>query len=905
MIPEKLAHYHIQEKLGAGGMGEVYRARDTKLGRDVAIKLLPDAFSRDPERLARFEREAQLLAALNHPNIAAIYGIEESDGTRFLVLELVPGETLAARIAAGPLPLEETITLALQIAEALEVAHERGIVHRDLKPANLKITPEGKLKVLDFGLAKDFAAASSSSDLSQSPTLTALPAGTRAGVVLGTAAYMSPEQARGKPLDRRTDIWSFGCVLYEALSGRQAFSGETASDTMAAILRAEPDWSALPPSIPTQILALLRRCLEKDPRRRLRDIGDARFELEESLHAKPSGAAGTAVSAVDAALIAAALKRARWRKAVPWSVAALMTLVAIGAYWMARHAAPTFPANQQIRFTHIIPPSPTPSFWDLPTVALSPDGTRVVYVQAEGNTTRLMVRALDKLEATPVANTAGAQGPFFSPDGQWIGYFAGGKLMKTSVNGGVPSAICDASTSRGGAWGEDGSIVFAPTPGSPIMRVSSTGGTPQPVTSLDTAKGENSHRWPKFLPGGKAILFAIKTVKSATFDDAQIAVQELKGGEHRVVAEGGSDARYIPSGHLVYARAGSLQAMPFDLKELKATGPAATILEGVVWAQGTGGAQFSISGSGNLAYVAGGVKGQTQTIVWVDRKGTMRPTVIPQRPFFAFSLSPDGKRIAASIGAANDDVWISDIARGTLTRLTAETGNNDEPFWTPDGKRVVFYSDRNNAQSLFWKLTDGTGPEEELLRVPGSHEVHASSFSPDGKWLVYTDVDPATGRDLWLLPVTGERKPQVFLRTPFNEQEGVISPDGKWISYTSNESGRDEVYVQPFPGPGGKVQVSTEGGEAAQWAHNGRELFYHNGSKMMVAAFTAAQGFTPQIPKLLFEGNSMESLNYGVAPDDQQFAILRSSEQERTPRQLNVVVNWVEEMKRRVSGGRN
>jgi len=582
-----------------------------------------------------------------------------------------------------------------------------------------------------------------------------------------------------------------------------------------------------------------------------------------------------------------------------------MTLVAISAYWMARRAAPTFPANQQIRFTHIIPPPPSQTFWDVPSVVLSPDGTRVVYVQAEGNTNWLWVRPLDKLEGSRLANTSGAEGPFFSPDGQWIGYFAGGKLMKISVNGGVPSAICDASTTRGGDWGEDGSIVFSPTPGSPILRVPSAGGTPQPVTSLDAAKGENSHRWPKFLPGGKAILFAVKTVKSATFDDAQIAVQELGSAGHRIVVEGGSDAHYISSGNLVYARAGSLHAIPFDLKARKATGPAVPILEGVVWSQGTGTSHFTVSASGSLAYVAGGVKGLEQSIVWVDRKGNMVPTLIAKRGFFGMNLSPDGKRAVVSVGAANDDVWISEIARGTLSRLTAATGNNDFPLWTPDGKRVVFQSDRNNAMGFYWKQADGTGPEEELLRVPRDHQVIANSFSPDGKWLVYTDFDPTTGRDLWLLPVTGDRKPQAFLRTPFNEDDAVISLDGKWISYTSNESGRNEVYVQPFPGPGGKVQVSTEGGEAARWAHNGRELFYRNGNKMLVAAYTTSPGFSPQAARQLFEGNFMDSLQYGVSLDDQRLVMVHSGEKEGTPRQLNVVVNWVEELKRRVPGGKN
>ncbi len=589
----------------------------------------------------------------------------------------------------------------------------------------------------------------------------------------------------------------------------------------------------------------------------------------------------------------------RRSSALTWSAVALMALLAAVGYWYFRRI-PASGVALPIRFTQVVPAPRWSSFWDSPTVALSPDGTHVAYVQAEGSTRRLYVRALDKLEGAPLADTNLANTPFFSPDGRWIGYFALGKLTKISVNGGAPVVLCDAPGWLGAAWGPDDTIVFSPALNSGIMKVPSSGGTPQPLTTLDVSKGENSHRWPRFLPGGKAIIFTIKTVKSATFDDAQIAVQPLSSNEHRIVTDGGSDPRYISPGQILFVRAGSLLAMPFNLEELKPAGPAMTVLDGVSWAPWTGAAQYDVSDSGTLAYVAGNDKGPNQSLVWVDRKGALRPTALSPRAFRGISLSPDAKRFAVTVGAANDDIWISEVARGTSTRLTAETGNNEFPIWTPDGKRILFLSDRAKGWNFYWKIADGDGSEELLFRMPSGHQAHPDSFSPDGQLLVYTELDPKTGSDISLLPLNGDRKPRPLLHSSFNEAEGAISPDGKWLAYTSDESGRPEIYVQAFPGPGVKIQVSTAGGNSAKWAHNGRELFYRMGDTMLVVAYSTSPSFTPQFPKRLFAGQFLESLNYDMTPDDQHFGMVQLNEQEGSPRQLNVVVNWFEELKRRL-----
>ncbi len=890
MIGKTIAHYRIEEKLGAGGMGEVYRAHDTRLGRDVAIKVLPDAFLRDPERLARFEREAQVLAALNHANVAAIHGVEESDGARFLVLEFVPGRTLAERLVAGPLPVEEALEICRQMAEALEAAHERGIIHRDLKPSNVKVTPEGKVKVLDFGLAKAFGPEAAAADLSHSPTATYRTGGE--GAILGTAAYMSPEQARGKALDRRTDIWSFGCVLYELLSSRQAFGGETVTDTLAAVVRGEPDWNVLPAEVPAKIRYLLRRCLERDLKRRLQAIGEARIAIEEGL----SGSA--AAEAVPVAPLG-------WQRALPWALVGALVAALLASLWVLRQASQRVPAPV-LRSAVTVPAGEFSTRGFGPWLALSPDGTHLVYEGFRGGTWLLFLRPMDQYQAVPLSGTEGATGPFFSADGQWVGFFVDGKLKKVSIQGGAPLTLCDVPDARGATWTPDDTIIFTPTANSSLWRVAASGGTPQPLTTLDTKKGENSHRWPDILPGGKAVLFVESG--SGVSGVGEIAVLSLKTGKRRTLVELGMNPHYVPSGHLVYGQAGSLLAVPFDLDRLEVTGSPVPVLEDVDMDNSTGAVDFSPSAKGSLIYVLGGGLGAAYSaLVWVDRKGAERPIAAPPNPFGQPRLSPDGRRVAVNILGQNSDIWIYELARGALTRMTFQPGEDETPAWTSDGKRVAFSSSiSGKPRTVFWKNADGSGSDEPLL--DSGYHTHLGSFSLDGRVLAYTDYGSVGRGDIWVLPLEGDRKPRPFLQTPFNERDPKFSPDGHWIAYTSDESGRDEVYVQPFPGPGGKWQVSTEGGYGPVWARNGRELFYRNADKMMVVAVSTKPTFSAGPPRLLFEGSytnsSRREANYDISPDGERFLMVKAAETHRAPTELYLVVNWFEELKRRVPAGR-
>ena len=876
MIGETLAHYRVEEKLGAGGMGEVYRAADTKLHRDVAIKVLPPEFSGDPERIARFEREAQVLASLNHPNIAAIYGLEESGDLHYLVLEYVPGETLA-----GPLPAGEALRIAHQITDALEAAHEKGIMHRDLKPANIKVTPEGKVKVLDFGLAKAFAGDPARQDPSQSPTMSASP--TRVGVIMGTAAYMSPEQASARPLDRRTDIWSFGCVLYELLSGRQAFGCQTLSDTLSAVLSREPDWTRLPASAPPGVERLLRRCLQKDPSRRLRDIGDAWSETEQEPVAGPRGAP-------------------RWRTALPWALAAMLAAVTIWSLTRAPAPAPRPVATLVMPLAQSLVTSGGGG-----PLAFSPDGRRLVYIGGSGESHQLFLRELNRLEATPLTGTDGAGHPFFSPDGQWIGFFAQGRLKKISVSGGAALPICDVSDDRGASWGSDGTIVFSPGFNSGLSKVPAAGGSPQVVTKPDFASGEISHRWPHVLPGGKAVLFTIKTAGITSFDDARIAVQRLDSGERRILVEGGTDGRYVPGGHLVYIREGKLLAARFDLARLQVTGPPVAVLDGVMPADTGGIAYFTFSQDGSLAYATGsGALGDS--LAWVDRQGASRPLPAPPREYLDLRFSPDGRRLVLAITAPNDDIWTYDLERDSLTRLTFANGNSRFPIWTPDGKRVTYGSEQpGRALNLFWKPADGSGAEERLAE--SEFRQYPTSWSPDGRVLAFSQRHPKTGGDVWLLSMEDKRAARPLLNSPYNESEARFSPDGRWLAYVSDETGRSEVYVRPFPAGGGKSQVSTDGGAEPVWAPNGRELFYRNGDRVMAVAVAAQPSFSAARPAELFvrKGFSAppgwESAAYDVAPDGRSFLMIKPSEY-RGPRQLSVVLNWFGELKQRASAAR-
>jgi eukaryotic-like serine/threonine-protein kinase len=883
----RLGPYEILAPIGAGGMGEVYCARDAKLGRDVALKVLPEAFARDAERMARFQREAKVLASLSHPNIAPIYGLEDSSTTHALVMELIEGPTLADRIKSGPIPIDEALRIAKQITEALEYAHERGIVHRDLKPANVKVTSDDAVKVLDFGLAKALEGDASSIDIANSPTVSRM--ATQAGVLLGTAAYMSPEQAKGKSVDRRADIWAFGCVLYEMLTGQMAFHGESVTDTLAAVIKEEPDWSQLPAATPIRVRVLLQRCLQKDPKQRLRDVGDARISLDEVLSGAPES------SSVGAAPVSARL----WHRTIIVSLGTLLFGAAVASLvtWSLKPSTSPRPVS---RYVITLPPGR--QFAGLengPGVALSPDGSDLAYVATQGGTQQIYLRPMDSLDSRPITGTEGASDPFFSPDGQWLGFFADGKLKKIPVSGGVAQILADAQVPYGASWGNRGIIAFTPTLGG-LLQVSEAGGAGQPLTHLEN--GEVGHLWPELLPGSKAVLFVLDP-------QGAIGVDVIGTGERRDLIQGqaGNMPRYALSGHLVYGQGGSLMAVPFDLRHLKVTGTAVPVVESVL--QSTRGfAQYGVSTTGSLVYVPGGTQLSQSKLVWVGRNGAEQTLGAPARNYDQPRLSPDGRRVAVDLRENGPtQVGLYDIARDTLARLTFEGTINEYPVWTPDGRRIVFQSNRPGRSDLFWQMADGSGGSEPLMdsekgEVP-------MSWSSDGQALAVVELLPDSRFQLSVMRMS-DRKAQPFLQ-PGYEDAPEFSPDGRWLAYVSNESGRKEIYVQPYPGPGGKWQISTEGGSEPMWNPKGKELFYRsgdNGDKMMAVDISTQPGFVAGKPRQLFEGKYLPDpyarANYDVSPDGQRFLMLKPSEQAgAAPTQINVVLNWFEELKQKVPIG--
>jgi Tol biopolymer transport system component len=870
----RLGPYQVTARIGVGGMGEVYRARDTKLDRDVALKILPESFASDSDRLARFQREAQMLASLNHPNIGGIYGLEEADGIPTLVLELVEGPTLADRIAQGPVPLDEALPIAQQIAVALEAAHEQGIVHRDLKPANIKIRPDGTVKVLDFGLAKARAADTANAaagDLSQSPTVTT-PAATRTGVIMGTAAYMSPEQARGKPLDKRTDIWAFGCVLYEMLTGRRAFAGDEVSDVLASILAREPDFAALPASVPPSIRRLLRRCLEKNRNERLRDIGDARIEIREAL------------AKADPEMTVVPVPDRRNRERVAWmSVLALVALIAaVAIVWAFRPA----PAAPEARLEITTPPTTVPE-----SLAISPDGRTIAFVgrTAEGQS-RLWLRALalDSSAARPLAGTDAARHPFWSPDSRSIGFFADNRLKRIDIDGGSVRTLAHVYRGTSGAWNRDGVILFSSL-GDPIARISDTGDAPGDLAGLFQ---EGSNFSPHFLPDGRHFLYYVR----GSADARGVYVGQLDGTlQPRRLLDADAGAVYASSGHVLFVRQRTLFAQRFDAASLALNGDPFPVAPGCACLG------LSISDTGSIAYraTAPGVRRQ---FVWFDRSGKEIHEVGNAPAMSSPSLSRDGERVVGYRGNpvdGNVDVWMLDVRRGVYSRLTSNVADDVGPIWSPAGDRIVFSSNRKGTHDIYRKAASTTGSEELLLAT--AQEKGVTDWSPDGRFVLFDSRDLNRRADLWALPLDGNGKPFPVAQTNFEEMRGQFSPDGKWIAYQSDESGRYEIYVQPFPGAGNKWPISTNGGSQVRWRRDAKELFYValDGRLMAVPIGLASNGEAPDVgtPVALFApplGGMVQQADfrhqYVVAADGQRFLVATLTEPTNSP--ITVILNW-------------
>ena len=895
----RLGSYEIVALLGAGGMGEVYRARDTKLNRDVAIKVLPEIFTADPDRLARFRREAQVLASLNHPNIGHIYGLEDSGPTHALVLELVEGSTLAERIAQGPITLDDTLPIARQIADALECAHEQGIIHRDLKPANIKIRLDGTVKVLDFGLAKALdPGAGSAPDAMNSPTLTAH--ATMAGVIVGTAAYMSPEQARGRVVDRRADVWAFGVVLYEMLTGKRAFQGDDISITLASVLKDDVDWKALSADLPISVRRALGFCLEKDPRRRLSAIGDARLLLEDV--SEPS--------VVERSIAPPA--ESGWRRAIPWTVAALAIAAALTtmALWRPWRAAPLQPSA---RMSAEIGIDGTLAVAIGPAAVISPDGRTAAFVAAPpAGRNSLYVRRLEELHATRLNGTDDAYAPFFSPDSQWIGFFASGKLKKVAVSGGATVILCDAANGRGGSWGEDATIVFQPTvgPGSLLHRVSAAGGSPTPIGKL--MPGEVSQRWPQILPGGKAVLYSANTT-GIGWDGATVNVQPLEGGDPRVVLRGGYHGRYSRSGHLLYIRDETLFSVAFDAERLELRGSPVPIIEGVLTSATTGGAQFSIADVGTFVYVPGKQLPTEAPVSWMERTGTTTTLRAEPADWSYPSFSPDGLKLAMTIGTGPaSDISIYEWGRDALTKFTFGSGVDIAPVWTADGQRIAFgsASGKDAVTNLYWKRADGTGEPQRLTESP--HSQVPVSFHPSGRYLAFNERKPDTSVDIMILTLEGDEKtgwkagrPTAFFPTPANENGPAFSPDGRWLAYLSTESGMPEIYVRPFPGVEGKWKISSAGGFFPIWSRARRELFYLEPSPqapIMVAAYEAGEGsFHAEKPRRWSPGMvlmSRAARPYDLHPDGLRVAMLKPPDMSLPSDKPVFVFNFFDELRR-------
>ena len=873
-----LGVYQVTGQIGAGGMGEVYKARDTKLDRDVALKILPDAFVNDPERLARFQREAKVLASLNHPNIAAIHGLEESGDSPALVLEYVPGPTLQDRIAKGPIPLDEALPIARQIAEALEAAHEQGIIHRDLKPANVKVKDDGTVKVLDFGLAKALQPELSDLDAANSPTMTMTAAATKMGVIMGTAAYMSPEQAKGRQVDKRADIWAFGVVLFEMLTGRQAFGTSDISETLASVLRSDVDLQLLPPSVPPLLRRTVRRCLQRERSHRTRDIGDVILDL------------GDVTAPGESATGAPPPRLAAWQRALVMLLLVLAGAVAAGlGVWSTIEAPGTTPA----RFTLTLPES------DATTtsggVSLSSDGEAFVYGALREGRRHVFLRPRNQREARPIASTEGAFFPILSPDGEWLAFFTALELKKVSLTGGPPITLSEVGVLYGAAWGPDDTIVYSTNaPPTGLMQISTAGGDAKRLTVPDTSANE-MHLWPEVLPNGRAVLFTATTLSDPTIK--QITAVMLDTAEERVLVEG-SFPRYAPTGHLLFARDAALWAAPFDPDRVELTGDPVPIVEDVQ-VNTYGWAHYAIADNGTLVYLPSVGGSANEALVSVDPDGGEVTLLSDELSRYRSPrVSPDGSRIAVE---RDGDIWVLDVGRGTMSRLSTRGGNN--PVWTPDGSRITF----SRGNEIWWQPSGGVGEAELLTRH--DQGVVPASWSPDGQVLAF-GVGSALRSEIWTLRRDGEVAP--LIEADFQVSRPDFSPDGRWLAYESLESGRAEVYVRAVLDPTARVQISTGGGIAPVWSRDGRRLFYRTpppSGALMSVSLPAESPLTPERPALLPQSVPLSrsasagfARNFDTFPDGQHLVLVQTGAGDRA--EFNVVLNWFTELQARVPTGR-
>ena len=918
----RLGVYEVTAQIGEGGMGQVWRATDTSLKRQVAIKVLPETLAADPDRLARFQREAEVLASLNHPNIAAIHGLEQSGGVNALVMELVEGEDLSERIArlrapgasAGQagMPLDEAIPIAKQIAEALEAAHEQGIVHRDLKPANVKVRPDGAVKVLDFGLAKAMEQGSGigergSGNAVNSPTITS-PAMTQMGMILGTAAYMAPEQARGKIVDRRADIWAFGALLFEMLTGRRAFEGDDLGITLATVMMKEPDWSALPATTPFGVQRLMRRCLVKDPRQRIRDMGDVRLALDGAFEEESAArGVGQAAPPTARATRAATLRRVAAFVAVAIGAGAL---AAAGVWYSTRPPAP------RVSRTSIAPSGAaalmtTSSGRDL---AIAPDGSRIVYVGDQGR--QIFVRALDALEPMAIASGTSLSNPFVSPDGQWVGFVDGfSRLRKVAISGGPAITVSnlDGGTPRGATWLDDDTIVIA-TNSMPLglQRVPAGGGSLVAVTTIDPARAEADHLFPEALPGGRSLLFTISS-RTGGPGASSIAVYNLDTNSQTIVIPGGSNAQFVPGrtptatggdGHLLFVADGTLRAVPFSPSRLAVLGPAVAVVPQLI-TTAAGAGTFAVAADGTLVYAdapSASSYDATRSLVWVNRDGKEEPIAAPPRFYTQVRASPDGTRLALTAADLESDIWVWDLRRLTFTRMTFDPATDTYPVWTADSRRLVYTSQRGGPFNLWWQAADGSGTPERLTTHDRTQAPNA--LSPDGT-IVFHQVTATMGRDLMGIALDASKKITPILQTPFEERDAALSPDGRWLAFGTDSTGRSEVYVRPFPNASaGQWQVSTNGGGTPLWSRDGKELFFFGADGALMTAKVEATGTTWRAgqPVQLFRpgysvGNGTTGRTYDLSADGKRFVMIRMPDGTGRP-EVIVVQHFNEELKR-------